>query len=222
MMLSTVGPPFQPWRTALLPVLTVLILTSLATRYGRQRKQSLGTAEAKRGRGSSQVAANLGMGALLFIPAFQLWLITSRLFAHTGLPPILILAPALAALAEAAADTVSSEVGQVLGGRPYMLTTFRQVDPGTDGAISLSGTIAGILAAGAVAAAGAWALQGDGRMLGVAWAGAVFGLFFNSLLGATVERARWMNNDAVNFISTGSAAAFTLVMMALTPHQGVG
>ena len=36
---------------------------------------------------------------------------------------------------------------------------------------------------------------------------AVFGLFFDSLLGATLERRGWLNNDAVNFLSTAGAAA---------------
>ncbi|MGA7258949.1 MAG: hypothetical protein WBX09_20060, partial [Terracidiphilus sp.] len=34
MMLATAGLPFSPWRTALVPVLAVLVLTSVATRYG--------------------------------------------------------------------------------------------------------------------------------------------------------------------------------------------
>jgi len=43
----------------------------------------------------------------------------------------------------------------------------------------------------------------------------VFGLLFDSLLGATVERKGWLNNDAVNFLSTASASAFALAMMAV-------
>ena len=53
-----------------------------------------------------------------------------------------------AALAEATADTLASELGEVLGGPPLLLTTLRRVAPGTDGAISLAGTLAG--ASGAV------------------------------------------------------------------------
>ncbi len=66
----------------------------------------------------------------------------------------MLFALALAALAEAAADTVSSEIGQVLGGRPRMITTLRAVDPGRDGAMSLAGTLAGVVAAAVVAGAG--------------------------------------------------------------------
>jgi uncharacterized membrane protein len=35
---------------------------------------------------------------------------------------------------------------------------------------------------------------------------ALAGLFFDSLLGATAERRGWLNNDAVNFLSTVAAA----------------
>jgi uncharacterized membrane protein len=82
--------------------------------------------------------------------------------------------------------------------------------------------VAGILAAAAVAATGAWALHGNTQMFLLSWAGGVFGLFFDSLLGATLERSRWLNNDAVNFLSTASAAAFTLGLLAIQPHPGVG
>jgi uncharacterized protein (TIGR00297 family) len=120
----------------------------------------------------------------------------------------------LAALAEAAADTVSSEIGQVLGGRPRMITTLRAVEPGTDGAVSIAGTLAGLVAAAIVAGAGSWALRGDWTLFKLSCAGAVFGLLFDSLLGATLEKRGWLNNDAVNFLSTASAAAFALATMA--------
>ena len=59
-----------------------------------------------------------------------------------------LFAVGLAALAEAAADTVSSEIGQVWGGQPRIIISLRLAEPGTDGAISLNGTLAGVVAAG--------------------------------------------------------------------------
>jgi len=53
-------------------------------------------------------------------------------------------------------------------------------------------------------------------------AGGVFGLLFDSLLGATLERRGWLNNDMVNFLSTTAAAGFALVLMVVLPHAGVG
>jgi uncharacterized membrane protein len=52
-------------------------------------------------------------------------------------------------------------------------------------------------------------------MFWICCAGGVFGLFFDSLLGATLERRDWLNNDAVNFLSTASAAVFALAVLAL-------
>ena len=214
-MFATVSFPYLPWKTALVPMLALLLMTSLATRAGRKHKESLGTAESKRGRQASQVAANLGVAALLGNGLVLNRLLIEHGWVHNRIAPIPVLSLGLAALAEAAADTVSSEIGQVLSGHPRMITTFRKADPGTDGAISLGGTAVGIIAAGAVAAAGAWALDGGSTMLAVSWIAGVFGLFFDSLLGATMERRGWINNDAVNFLSTASAAAAALGLLAL-------
>lgn len=216
LMFSTVLVPYWPWRTALVPVLAVVLITLVATRLGRARKERLGTAESRRGRASSQVAANLGFAAIAASPFVQSWLTESPLN-HPSQVPMPFFALALAALAEAAADTASSEIGQVFGGCPRMITTFRKADPGTDGAISLAGTAAGIVAAIVVSAAGAWAMAGDRAMFVLSIAGGIFGLVFDSLLGATFERRNWLNNDLVNFLSTASAAAFALALMVVLP-----
>jgi uncharacterized protein (TIGR00297 family) len=228
LMFSTVEFPFEslridpwrlePWRTALIPVLAVSLLAFAATRAGRRKKERLGTAGRRRGRSASQVAANLGLAALVASEPVKIWLLNSRWLPRAAHPGALLLALPLAALAEAAADTVSSEIGQVLGGRPRTITTLRAVEPGTDGAVSVAGTLAGLVAAAIVAGAGSWALRGDWILFTLSCAGAVFGLLFDSLLGATLEKHGWLNNDAVNFLSTASAAGFALAVMAFLPN----
>jgi len=208
--------PYAPWHTALLPVLAVFLLTWAATRLGRETKESRGTAERRQGRTAAQVAANLGVAALVSDGLAQSLLAGNPWLSHAA--PALLLAAGLAALAEAAADTVSSEIGQVIGGEPHMITTLRKADPGTDGAISLVGTLAGVAAAVIVAAAGTMALNGGPEMFWISSAGGVFGLFFDSLLGATLERRGWLNNDAVNFLSSGSASIFALGLLAALPR----
>ena len=219
LMLASTTLPYAPWRTALVPVLTVLILTAAATHFGRHRKEQLGTAESRNGRGASQVAANLGVAALVSNGMMQVWLLNQPWLPGLLRSSPLLFVPGLAALAEAAADTVSSELGQVWNNHPRMLTTLRRVEPGTDGAVSLAGTLAGVAAAGAVAIAGAASLNAGWGALGIAWAGGVAGLFIDSLLGATLERLGWLNNDAVNFLSTASSAAVALGLMALLLHN---
>jgi uncharacterized protein (TIGR00297 family) len=214
LMFATTYFPYVPWHTALVPVLAVVALSSVTTLLGRRKKERFGTAESKRGRSPSQVAANLGIAAIAASEFFQSWLVDSHGFTNTTLVPMPLFTIALAALSEAAADTASSEVGQVYGGDPRMITTLRKVEPGTDGAITLAGTLAGILAAAAVAAAGTWALSGDRTMFWLSCAGGVFGLLFDSLLGATLEKIGWLNNDAVNFLSTASGAIFAIAFLA--------
>ena len=211
---STARFPYAPWHTALIPLLAVSVLAAASTRLGRASKQRFGTAEQDDGRSAAQIAANLG-AAMLFASEFaQSSIADAYWLPRLGPEAMPLFIAALAALAEAAADTVSSELGQLFSSTPRMITTLRLAAPGTDGAISLPGTAAGIAAAIVVSVTGAWAFGGSATMAVLAAAGGIFGLFFDSLLGATFERAGWLNNDAVNFLSTVSAAVFALAAIA--------
>jgi uncharacterized protein (TIGR00297 family) len=183
------------YHSALPPLLALFLLTFAATRFGKGKKQRLGVAEDSHGRKASQVAANLGAAGLGAAAALT----------HP-LPGTCYAVIVAASLAEATADTLASELGEVLGGEPVMLTTLRSVPPGTDGAISLAGTLAGIGGAMLIVLVASLTLGLGTRDALCAGLAALAGLFFDSLLGATAERRGWLNNDAVNFLSTLAAA----------------
>ena len=78
LMFSTVVVPYAPWHSALVPTLAVSLLAFAVTRAGRRKKERLGTAEGRKGRSASQVAANLGFAALVVSSPVQTWLTDSR------------------------------------------------------------------------------------------------------------------------------------------------
>ena len=178
-----------------LALLVVFAVTLVATRVGHARKLQLRTAEPPGGRTAAQAMANLGVAALVVAVAGKAW-------------PVL----ALAALAEAAGDTSSSEIGMAVPGKTWMITTFKPVPAGTDGGISLFGTIAALLGAASVAvAAVVTGLAPLSQIAAMILAG-FFGTLIDSLLGAVLERRGFLNNDLVNLLSTASAVAMAWVL----------
>lgn len=185
------GPPM------FVAVLLVFVLTLATTRLGRRRKQSLTIAERPGGRDGAQVLANVGVSAMFAA--------LSAITPHR-LP---LLAGSLAALAEAACDTVSSETGKALALEARLLTSGRIVPAGTDGAISVPGTLLGAIAAALVALeAAATGLVDLRRAVIIAVVG-FLGMLLDSLLGATLERYGWLTNNTVNLVSTFVAALLT-------------
>ena len=184
---------------ALAVLLIVFILTWLATRFGYRKKQRLGTAEARVGRTASQVLANLGVATACAC----MYAMTRR--------PVFLLAMA-AAFSEAAADTVSSEFGQATRNSAYLITTWEPVPAGTNGGISLPGTLAGISAAAIVNL-----FCAGSRLLTWKWAAfsgfaGIAGMLADSFLGALLEQRRLLNNNAVNFLGTLLAAIVGILL----------
>jgi uncharacterized protein (TIGR00297 family) len=190
-------------RSGLTPLVLLFLLTFLATRAGRQRKAAARLAEERRGRNAAQVIANLSVAGI----CASSW--TGSVL--TGGSIWMMKTMCLAALVEATADTVSSEIGQAFGGQPVMLTSLHRVAVGTDGAVTMLGTCAGMAGGAAVALVGGWAMRLSGMAVTVGLVAGICGLFFDSLIGATVERRGWIGNDVVNFASTVFAAGVAAV-----------
>ena len=198
----------RPAWAGFFPLLAVFVLTLLATRWRSERKRNLGVAERASGRSASQVVANLGAAALCAVAV----IVFPR---HSGM----LMVGAMAALAEAAADTVSSEVGQAAAKQARMILNLQPAPIGTNGAVSLEGTFAGCIAACIVAWVSAFFGVVAGRWAPVIAVAGIAGMFFDSVLGATLENRGKMGNDSVNFVSTVFAA--DLALIAVLVLEGV-
>jgi uncharacterized protein (TIGR00297 family) len=202
-------------RSGLAPLALLFVLTFLATRAGRRVKTQAGLAEKRHGRSSAQVIANLSIAGLA-VSTLGFELVTGGgvccgegYYRVWVWPATMIMS--LAAMVEATADTVSSEIGQAFGGRPVMLLTLQRVAPGVDGAVTLLGSLAGIIGGAFIAVVGMWALRLRPSQAAIALLAGICGLFFDSFLGATVERRGWIGNDLVNFTSTVFAALLVAI-----------
>ena len=171
---------------------------SVLTRLGYRSKEGRGIAQAYGGRrGARNAFANCGIALLCALLAV---LIHSEAF----------VAAFVASLGAAFADTAESEVGQLFGRTPRLITTLRKVPPGTDGAISLPGTLAGLGVAGFTALLGLplGLVAGPGAALLVA-AGAFLGTVVDSFVGALAPR---VGNELTNVLCTLVAAALTFLL----------
>ncbi len=199
----------------LTPALAFLITSSIWTHWPGASKSEDSTRDYK------QVLAN-GLVPML---AAALFLITG----YPSLAPVIV-----GCFAAAAADTWATEWGGKFGGRPLDLHTFKFVNSGQSGAISLIGTIASAVGATFVTTISAFAGMIHWEVVvAVSLAGTV-GSLIDSLAGAWLQGLwiddsgqiletppedikrppprgiQWVNNDIVNLITTlaGGLLAF--------------
>jgi uncharacterized protein (TIGR00297 family) len=180
----------------------VFVIAVVTTRVGYSHKQKLGAAESREGRSASQILANLGVATLACV-----------LFALTRHSIFLIAASA--AMAEAAADTASSEIGEAASEQARLITTFEVVPAGTDGGITVSGTLAGALASLAVAGCCFAVHLIPAPALWFVSAAGLLGMLLDSVLGAVLETRRVLNNDTVNLLGTLSGALIAVLLAGM-------
>lgn len=176
-----------------------VVCGSALTRLGYRSKQGRGIAQSRGGRrGARNALANCGVAVAC---AFLATLTSSEVFA----------ASFVASLGAAFADTAESEVGQLARRAPRVITTLRKAPPGTDGAVSMPGTLAGIAAAVLTAFLGlaVGLLAEPGAALVVASA-AFLGTVADSLVGALAPR---IGNESTNLLCTFVAATLAFFLL---------
>lgn len=185
-------------------VMFYFLVGSAVTRIGLAQKEAAGIAEKRSGaRGPENVWGSALAGtvcALLTLVA----------------PPeyrSLLLLGYVASFSTKLSDTCASEVGKAYGQHTFLITTLQPVPRGTEGAVSLEGTLAGGVASVAIALVG-WAV-GLISPLSIAWCvlAAFVATNIESLIGATLQnRFLWLTNEVVNGINTSLGGIFAILL----------
>lgn len=200
---STLG--WRGWSTCVV----YLLFGSAVTKVRKEKKEALGIAEGRGGRrgpenvwGSAATAAACAMGSV---------------FMSAQRPALLV--GFVASLATKLSDTFASEIGKAYGKTTYLITTFKPVPPGTEGAVSAEGTTAGVVGS-LIIALYAWASGLVGvRSLLPCLVAAFVATTCESLIGAGFQdNYAWLTNEVVNFINTliGGAVGAGLFLLAGT------
>ena len=200
-LLGSLG--WQGW----LAVVLYLVLGSAVTKLGFRDKQRRGLAEGRGGsRGPENVWGSAATGAALAL-----------LIGAGAEPRSVLLVGFAASFAAKLADTFGSEIGKRWGRTTVLITSFRRVPPGTEGAISLEGTLASALGSLlmsvlmlALQLLPSWPVTGLVMLIGLV------ATLAESLFGALVQdRFDWMSNELVNALQTSLAAVLAITAMQI-------
>ncbi|MBD2019527.1 TIGR00297 family protein [Leptolyngbya sp. FACHB-36] len=198
-----------------LVMMVYFLVGSAATRVGKAQKEAEGIAEKRSGaRGPENVWGSALVGALCAVGVLIVPLLDVG--AQTASVVSLLLLGYVASIATKLSDTCASEIGKAYGQRTFLITTLQPVPRGTEGAVSLEGTLAGLVASVAIALI-AWSV-GLISLVGVAICAiaAFVATNLESVIGATLQsRYDWLTNELVNVLNTliGAVVAVLLAIV---------
>jgi len=210
-------------------VMFYFLVGSGVTRIGKAQKEAEGIAEKRSGaRGPENVWGSALTAAICAVGVLALSILgdtggilgdTGNFLGETGKMPVpqdlisLLLLGYAASFCTKLSDTCASEIGKAYGKHTFLITTLQPVPRGTEGAVSLEGTIAGIVGSILMALV-SWAvglIDLTGIMVCVI--AAFIATNIESVIGATVQsQFEWLTNEVVNFFNTliGAIAAIVL------------
>ncbi|MEM0372298.1 MAG: DUF92 domain-containing protein [archaeon] len=176
-------------------MLAFFVIGTAATRYKEERKEKMKLMQ--KIRGSKNVMSNGGVAMFMAV-----------LGGPAGIHGF------IGAMAAAASDTVSSEIGVTSRERPVMITDFSPARTGMNGAISLFGTFWGFMTALAIGLV-SLAILPSPKTLVIAVVAGMLGNFADSYLGAVFENRGWWGNSTTNLLATVVGAVLGMLIGAL-------
>jgi len=193
---------WQGWMS----VVIYLLFGSLVTKIGYKFKKEHGIAEKRGGRrGPENLWGSAASG--LFLAMMTKFNAANLLLFKVGFA---------ASFASKLADTFGSEIGKRFGKDTYLITSFKKVERGTEGGISLEGTLASIL--GSIFMTFIMLclsiISTKSQFIIVAVSGFLATLS-ESIIGAKFQNKYKLSNEMVNAIQTSIASVFAIFALIL-------
>ncbi|WP_267384030.1 TIGR00297 family protein [Cyanobacterium sp. uoEpiScrs1] len=170
------------------------LVGSAVTHIGITEKKLAGIAEKRSGMrgpanvwGSALIAVLCALMTLFSAPYWQQLLILGY----------------VASFSTKLSDTTASEIGKAYGKSTFLITTLKPVSRGTEGAISLEGTLAGITTSGVIALLAFFIGLINLKQVFLCIFSAFVATNLESLIGATLQnKLDWITNEVVNVFNT--------------------
>jgi uncharacterized protein (TIGR00297 family) len=199
------------WRGYIV-IMAYFLAGTAVTRLGKQRKEAAGIAEGRSGvRGPENVWGSALAGTVCAIAIAILSVVAAPASQQLWLP--LLALAYVSSLSTKLSDTTASEVGKAYGQHTFLITSLKPVPAGTEGAVSLEGTLAGVGGSAIMALVG-WGVGLIGFWeIGLCLVAAFLATTLESLIGATLQpRFSWLTNEVVNGINTSTGAVLGLLL----------
>lgn len=192
-----IGLGYKAWLTGFI----YFILGSMVTKIKMKEKEELGIAEKRSGaRGPENVWGSAGTAAICSL----LSLLSED---------YLISLAFVSSFATKLSDTFASEIGKAYGKNCYLITNFKKVPRGTEGAISLEGTLAGIIGSIILSIFASYINLMNYNDIYLVVMSAFIATNCESVLGVIIQdKQKWITNEFINFINTTIGAISVILL----------
>jgi len=173
------------------------ITASIATVFRYDEKKLKGIAE--KNKGARSYINVLGNGIVASIFAILYYVVPI----HYNLDSNIFLLGFLGSLATAAADTAGGEIGKLSSYKPRLITTFKVVETGVDGGVTLLGEFAELIVSFLIGIVAYLSGLGDIRIIFITGIAGFIGANIDSVVGATLETwYDFFGNNHTNIMAT--------------------